>query len=769
MSDSGPADILAEGTMSGFAIGVNLKGYDDTLRLWKVRNGEISAVVNTPVNWQNNVGTDSAVNIVVERYKEGSWIVSVSFPGGQPVCSSSGTDGELFNQDWFCIYYKYSSARDRLLWFDNLRIEGEFREDNEAPVVLSCLPAGRYSVDLAFSEPLALGTQLTGNILDQDGNSPVSVSMLNNTAYRVVFAGAFNNKTSNILLANNICDKYGNCNGNIEIHFTPVWAERGDVIITEIMADPVPGVSLPGREYIEITNRTEFPFDLTGWKLESEEQEFLFPGEILQPYDIRILCSAKDTDLYTSFGKVTGLIQFPSLTDGGKILCLCDSSGFLVHGLEYSSGWYKDEMKSGGGWSLEMIDTRYPFYYNENWSASVSRKGGTPGQVNSVSRSNSDLSFTGILNTFPEDSLHIMLSFSEPVFDLAGNIAQIRINDNGITGIIPTDPLFRKFIIRSAVPLSAGNEYELTVPDFICDNAGNKIGKRRFVFGLPEAPSLHDVLFNELLFNPLPGDPDFIEFYNGSDKIIDASRLQLVSINDVSGDTSHLYPVSGEARCIMPGTLYAITTDRGKVLSRYLYSDPDYLFETSAIPAMSDDKGHLVLFNRELDLIDEVRYNEKMHYSLLSGYEGISLEKTGPANNSWEPSSWHSASESSGWGTPGATNSIFVEVPVSDDRVVLSSSRISPDSDGNEDILTIGFRLSGMGNVISARVYDETGNYIKKLAGNMLMGPEGSLVWDGTADDGTPVRTGIYIIDITLFNDTGKTERWKKVCTVIRR
>jgi hypothetical protein len=65
-------------------------------------------------------------------------------------------------------------------------------------------------------------------------------------------------------------------------------------------------------------------------------------------------------------------------------------------------------------------------------------------------------------------------------------------------------------------------------------------------------------------------------------------------------------------------------------------------------------------------------------------------------------------------------------------------------------------------------IFDETGNYVKKIASNMLMGPEASLVWDGTADDGSPVYTGIYIVFITMYDDTGKTEKWKKVCTVIR-
>jgi hypothetical protein len=65
--------------------------------------------------------------------------------------------------------------------------------------------------------------------------------------------------------------------------------------------------------------------------------------------------------------------------------------------------------------------------------------------------------------------------------------------------------------------------------------------------------------------------------------------------------------------------------------------------------------------------------------------------------------------------------------------------------------------------------FDESGNYVRKIATNLFAGAEASLIWDGTADNGSLVKTGIYIILITLYDDTGKTARWKKVCTVIRK
>jgi len=769
MSDTEPAAMSPDGGTNGFAIGVNLTGYDDTLRLWKVKGNALTTVINSGINWQTSIGINDAVKIIVERSQEGDWIVSVSWLNGNLIRTISGSENELFNPAWFDIYYRYSSTRDRLLWIDDISIEGNFYEDNDAPLVTGCEATGKNSVEIILNEePADDFLEIDNFSLNDKENKPVSIKKKSDLIYIVEFDNMLINKSLNNLIINNICDKSGNCTQNIQLAFTPVWAETGDVIISEIMADPLPDVSLPGKEYIEITNRTEYPFNLKNWKLSSEGQNVLFSETTIQALEIMIICLPQDTSLFTKYGKVTGLKQLFSLTDAGRIICLSDSSGTLIHGVDYSSDWYGNELKAGGGWSLEMIDIKFPFFDEGNWIASTSRNGGTPGKVNSVSQSNPDILFYGVRNVFPDDSKNITVRFSEPVFSLWGNNNKIKIGGQGISDLYPVDPLFREYSFKPIDSLLRGEAYQIDISGDITDFAGNRMQKRNFVFGLPEPPEPGDIKFNELLFNPLPGDPDYIELFNSSGKIIDASRLKLVSVISGTGDTSQISMVSGEKRCIMPSSYYAITSDRKKITDRYFSTDPEFLFENGSVPSMSDNEGHLILYNRELERIDEVLYNEKMHYSLLSGYEGVALEKTGPFNKSEEAINWHSASESSGWGTPGAPNSVYVELPSASDKVVFSSSKITPDNDGFEDILVIQLNLAGNGNVVSVMVFDERGNYVKKLATNLFAGSGASLIWDGTADDGSPVNTGIYIVYITLYDDTGKTNKWKKVCTVIR-
>ncbi|MBK7629075.1 MAG: lamin tail domain-containing protein [Bacteroidales bacterium] len=769
MSDREPGNMSIDEGTNGYALGVNLTGYDDTLRIVKVKGAVISTIVNCRLNWQTAIGSAESAIIEVERSPDGYWGVSVYRSNRTLLKQAYGTDKEIFSPVWFSVWYKYSSTRDRLLWVDEVKIEGVFYEDTESPFIISSEESGKNSVILVLSEQPVDESLVPENFsLNTIENRGLNVIKRSPLIYEITFANSLINKSLNVLIINRLCDKSGNCSADLSVTFTPVWAETGDVVISEIMADPFPEISLPPKEYLEVTNRTKYSFNLKNWNLSAGDQNYLLAEKVLEPGEILILCLLADVPQFSKFGRVLGLKQFPALTDGGRLLCLSDSTGTLIHGVDYSSEWYEDELKSNGGWSLEMIDIDFPFFAEGNWGASASRKGGTPGSVNSISGNNPDRKFYGVLNVFPEDSASIRINFSEPVFGFDNSSRIIRIEGDEIFDISRTDPLFREFLVNPGTYLKSGKIYQIGISDEIKDFAGNPLEKKTCSFGIAEPSLQGDVLFNELMFNPLQGDADYIELFNNSEKVVDVSRLQIVSVNDEAGDTSQLYPVSMESRCLLPGEYFTITTEKEMIANRYFSSGNEFIYEVGNMPAMNDDKGHLILYNRELDKIDEVFYNEKMHFSLLSDFEGVALEKTAPGLKSEEAVNWHSAAESSGWGTPGAPNSIFSVIPVTTDKIAFSSSRITPDSDGNEDLLIISFNLTGNGNVISVTVFDETGNYIKKVASNLLTAPDAAILWDGTADDGSPVRTGIYIIYITLYNDSGKTQKWKKVCTVLR-
>jgi hypothetical protein len=768
LSDNGPAEMHPGGNINGFALGVNFTGSDDTLRLWKVKGGVASVVLSTPVNWQNNIGTLQPVQVEAERSVSGLWRVTVMSIGGVEIGAASATDPGLFNPAWFGLLYRYTSTRDRLLWLDDLTVDGVFISDREAPVITGCFSSGKNSLDLTLDEEPDENSLLPEGFVVNGNNTALQILKTGTCSFRVTFEKTFINKSINNLVISRLCDKNSNCKENVSTQFSVFGADQGDVIISEIMADPSPRVGLPEEEYLEIYNTTGFTFGLKDWILAYEGGNAVFPETVINPGEFLIVCSIADTSLFSGFGKAIGVKSFPALTNEGRWLVLADSTGQMIHGAEYSDSWYSDKLKAEGGWSLEIIDTDYPFNSDENWKATVSPAGGTPGKPNSVSKHSPDLSFTGITNVFPADSCSVRVSFSEPVREIEKEFSGIKINGEPILALSVSDPIQREFIMEAAASFRKNKLYTLTIPLTVTDFAGNRIEDKSFVFGIPENAGKNDIVFNELLFNPLPGDADYIELYNLSGHTFDASQLFLVSVSDETGDTSALSSVSESGRCFLPGTFYAVSADPVSVVNRYFSADSKFIFPANELPSMPDNKGHLVLLNRMLEKIDEVKYNENMHFSLLSDFEGKALEKVRPVSLSGISENWHSASETSGWGTPGAPNSICSENPSGGDKIVLSSTRVSPDNDGYEDLLVIDFNLEGNGNVLNVSVFDENGKMVRNLADNLFAGSRASIVWDGTSGDGSLLRRGIYIILISVYDDTGKTEKWKKVCAVIR-
>jgi hypothetical protein len=769
MSDSDPSSLQNGQSFSGYVVGVNQTGYDDTLRLWKVKGGIFTTVINSSINWQTGIGITDPVRISVERSETGEWKLNLFRMNQSLIGTSSGRDSELFRHEWFVIFYRYTSTRDRLLWLDDLIIEGVFQEDSEPPEITGCLISGNNSLQVSFSEEVSDGSLATANFeLSPGDKKAVRVTKKSSLVISIEFEEPFLNKSKNKLIISNLCDIFQNCRSKCEFEFMPVRADPGDVIISEIMADPLPAVSLPSREYIEIFNRTDFPFSLKNWTLSDGNTVCDLLERVILPRNYMILCQAQDTSLFSGFGEVMGLKSFPALTDDGKILYISDSASLLIHGIEYASDWYGNNLKTDGGWSLEIIDTDYPFFMEGNWHASRSKSGGSPGMINSISGKNPDRIFSGINNAFPSDSISISLRFSEPVFIPGNNIKNIETGGPEAEKLVASDPLMRGYILYLKEPLQENMIYTIRIGNEISDFAGNVMQKSEYSFGIPEHARQGDILFNELLFNPFPGEPDFIEFFNCSEIVIDASELLLVSVNDKLRDTSSVNPVSDEKRCILPSDYFVITSDIEALLERFFSSDPDKVFEIRDLPSMPDDEGHLILYGPDLDKIDEVFYDENMHFSLLGGHEGISIEKIRTIGKSSDKSQWHSASEASGWGTPGAPNSVLSELEGENETIVLSSTRITPDNDGFEDFLVIDLNLKGNGNVVSVTVFNETGGFVKKITDNLLAGSTASIVWNGTADDENLVNTGIYIILINVFDDTGKILNWKKVCTVIR-
>jgi hypothetical protein len=546
-------------------------------------------------------------------------------------------------------------------------------------------------------------------------------------------------------------------------------AGQGSVIISEIMADPLPQVGLPPFEYIEILNTSSDTLELVNWTFTHNTSTVTIPVVKMAPGGYLILCGTGAESEMIRFGPALGIKSFPTITDRSAVLVLRDSNGTLVHGVEYSDKWHSNPLKGDGGWSLEIVDTHYPFFSEGNWESSKSRSGGTPGAVNSVSAANPDLIRPEIVNVFPADSISVMITFNKSI---SSSWSAPSVLDPGAITLIDftaTDPLRRSFRLALPDPIKKGVVYSITPPsDLRCFN-GNEVIVKPYRFALPDIARDGDLMFNEILFDPWPDEYDFVELVNVSDRCIDASRLLLVSRNPLSGYQSAAYPISSVQRCILPGDYYAVTIDPTLLVDRFSSSSPENIYSVPALPTLPDDKSEVLLYTRELDEVDRMSYDKSMHFSLLAGTEGVSLEKVTPRAESGSRSNWHSASAGSGWATPGSVNSVFTGTVPSGAGIKMSGERITPDADGVDDILSVSFTSPSVQNVISVLIFSENGYPVRTVANNVTTGYEATFAWDGTDDKGALLPAGIYIVWISAFDSAGNVSKWKRAVALLHQ
>jgi len=546
---------------------------------------------------------------------------------------------------------------------------------------------------------------------------------------------------------------------------------RYDVVIDELMADPTPQISLPNNEWIELKNVSASPINLQNWRIgDATGQSGPMPNFILQPDSFVIVCTASAVAALQVYGKTISVTSFPSLDNDGDQLYLKTNTGLTVHSVNYSSSWYQNAVKSDGGWTLEMVDTKSPCAGISNWKASIDLKGGSPGIKNSVDGVNNDQTGPSLLKAYSIDNLNIVLVFDEPVDSLKGATVSNYSVDGGLTiqSATAVSPTFDKVQLRLVNPMQANTVYNITVTN-VADCKNNIIGTRnKTKVGLPVDAAASDMVINEILFNPKTGGSDFVEFYNRGNKIIDAGKIYIANRNNSGGiSTPKLF--SALPYYIFPGDYIVITEDADNISLNYLVKNPEAVLVISSLPSFPDDQGDVVLLNFQGDVVDEVKYKDDWHFALIDDANGVSLERIDPDGVSQDASNWHSAASTAGYGTPTYKNSQYRLLQTIKATIEVTPKVFSPDNDGRDDIAIIQYKTSEPGYVANITIYNANGIPVRSLVRNAILGLEGNWIWDGLDDKKLKLPIGTYILFTEIFNLNGKKESFKNVVVLARK
>lgn len=468
------------------------------------------------------------------------------------------------------------------------------------------------------------------------------------------------------------------------------------------------------------------------------------------------------------FGSVIGVTSFPSLNNDGEILKLYSREGKIIHAIEYSSDWYRNDVKSDGGWSLEMIDTKNPCGGMNNWKASVAMKGGTPGSINSANAANPDELPPALLSTYTIDAGTIVAVFDESLDSLSAALLSNYTMDNN-TGqpisVTPSPPLFKEVILKFSTSVAANTIYRLTVSN-ISDCAGNIIGAfNTAAAGLPVAATSFDLIINEILFNPSPGGFDYIEIYNRSNKIINLQEIYLCNVTPTANLTNTI-PLSVSPKLFFPGEYLAFTENIEWLRRNYFIKDQSRISQLASLPSMPDDEGHIAVIDRQGDRIDDLQYDKQWHFALIDNDDGISLERINYNDSTQNKNNWTSAASTSRFGSPGYQNSQFRADLSAQGQITVFPKVCSPDNSGTDDFIAIKCQLTEPGFVINITIFDHMGRPVRHLARNATAGMTALFNWDGLDDIQKKLPVGHYIILTEIVNLRGKTKKFKNVVTL---
>jgi len=652
----------------------SLNNSSDVIRIIDDRNVVIDSL-NYSLGWYHDASrsdggyTIERLNPAVDSNEITNWYVSQDVSGGTP-----GRINSVFG-----------------------------RNPDSTPPTISDIKYQYDSIVVKFSEAIAAVTTVAGFHADLKDAVTIILRLENLT----------NGSTYKITIEN-IDDIAGNPLVSVDLTFTyfiPHVVNYKDIIITEIMADPTPTVQLPEAEYIEVYNRSGNPVNLKDWHLEDPTTIAKLPSIIVMPGTYLLLTSNTNA---SKFPKAVGVTSFPSLGNPGDRITLRDPDGLVTDSIAYALSWYRSSEKSDGGWSLELIDINNPCGEEDNWTASEDVNGGTPGDVNSVIASKPDIAGPKVLTVTAISKDTLSITFNEKVID-TGTIS--------LQG--QSKVKYREIVHVLSAPLRTRTLYTIVISD-VHDCNGNRMEEVIFEFALPEFAEPRDIVINEILFNPRPGESDFVELYNRSDKYINLKNWKLTD-KTITETNDIMVP------------------DSYRVLSS----------SNMSMPSMPDDEGTVMITDDRDVVIDQVTYNSNMHSPILVDTEGVSLERVSPESNEW-----HSANASAGYMTPGAPNSNLRAIAIADKAITINPEVINPS--GALPFSQIGYHFDHGGMVANVSVIDTEGRIIKTIAANETLAAEGSFQWDGDRNEGGLARAGYYMVWFQVFDLSGDVKTYRQ-------
>lgn len=559
-------------------------------------------------------------------------------------------------------------------------------------------------------------------------------------------------------------------NNSLSVSFI-VSVQARSIVVNEIMYAPLGDMP----EWIEFYNAGTMAVDIGGWKISDSnvKSKALVSGPpmIIPPASYFLASADSSLESYYPIPAPIVVSAFSSLNNTTPdAVVLYDNCGTAI-----DSVWYKPSWGGTNGRSLERADYRASSVDSANWRSSLP----TPGAENSVAKKDFDLEISEFGATLLSNGLKLNAHIrntgrnSSEVFSVGffhdtdndgiGSSTELLDREN-LQSLPPAESLAVAFEWHTEamgkIPLICRVDYPKD--QRLSNNERTAWAANRFV---PQS-----IAINEIMYDPLPANSEFIEFFNRSTDTLDLQGWKVMDTPSTSGGRTSI--ALGDKSLPLPPSAFLLVGADSALLRQFpdLVNLPSHnVLIMNKDLSLNNAGDDVILFDLTNNTIDSVRYSPSWHNQNLDvSTSGKSLERINPSLAGNDRRNWSTSIAPIG-ATPGHRNSIYTPAIPSATKLKLSPNPFSPDNDGYEDFLAISYSLPSPISMIRVRCFDVAGRLVRLLANNEPAAATGTVLWDGLDDDHQRVSIGMYIILFEALDAFGGVVHTMKDVAVVAR
>ncbi len=461
---------------------------------------------------------------------------------------------------------------------------------------------------------------------------------------------------------------------NKKLIFITALEQPTELVINEIMFNP----DGDEPEWIEFYNNSNSTINIKNWLVSdvlsnpakdilTQENVFIEPGNYLS--------IAKDENIFDYYDYLETnvlIVPFANLNNTVDGVVVYDSSGAVI-----DSVFYNDKFETESGYSIERISASGLSNDPKNWGVSTARYKGTPGLINSLVPKNYDLLVDEITIDPKFPQFDESITIAALISNNGSNNAEafnvtFKINELNITETIPIQNLSSdtskmvsmpsSYQMRDSIVVNVNIEYS---PDEFIPN--NTLVDT-FYSGLTKS----SVLINEVMYDPLDNQSEWIEFVNVSGKTINLKNWGIAEKSTLDNPE------------IIIKENFTVEPDEYFVVAKDTSTEEFDNFKGNLLEAkfgeLNSTEDDIVLYDFRNAVIDSLKYFSDWGGGNGFSIERISLDQQTNERTNWLPSIFQNGS------TPGTENSIAGFANPEENEIVINEIMFEPDSNNSEFI-----------------------------------------------------------------------------------